>query len=274
MPDVYATITDADEAVLRILADTLEVRAADPGQAAIRAAFLAGVPIGAGSRCVEIGCGTGAVTRALAELPAVASVVGIDPSPFFLEQARQLAARQLAHEGERVEFVEGDARAVPLPDDSVDVVVFYTTLCHVLGPERALAEAHRMLRPGGVLAAFDGDYATPTCALGDADPLQACIDASIEFLVHDRWLARRLSALATAAGFAVEDQRSHGYVEAPTARPYFLALIDRGADLLVDTGRASAELATALKAEARRRSDARTFFGHIAYASVIARRDG
>ena len=88
------------------------------------------------------------MARALAALPAVASVVGIDPSPFFLERARQLAA-DLAGEGERVEFLEGDARAVPLPDGSVDVVVFYTTLCHVPGPERALAEAHRVLRPGG-----------------------------------------------------------------------------------------------------------------------------
>ena len=50
MPDVYATITDADEAVLRALADTLEVRAADPGQAAIREDFLADVPFPDGAR--------------------------------------------------------------------------------------------------------------------------------------------------------------------------------------------------------------------------------
>lgn len=267
MPDVYATITEADEAVLRALADTLEVRAADPGQAAIRNAVLADVPFPDGARAVEVGCGTGPVARALAALPATASVVGIDPSPFFLQRARELAGEVLG-----LEFAEGDARALPLADGSADVVVFYTTLCHVPVPERALAEAHRVLRPGGVLAAFDGDYATPTCALHDGDPLQACIDASVEFLVHDRWLARRLPALAAASGFEVEHQRSHGYVEAPTARPYFLALIDRGADLLTTAGRIGAELAAALKAEARRRSEAGTFFGHIAYASVLARR--
>jgi SAM-dependent methyltransferase len=272
VPDVYATITAADEAVLERLAETLEIRAADPGQAAIRAEFLADVPLGQGARVAEIGCGTGPVVRALAALPGVASVVGIDPSPYFLERARQLATRHLANGPADVELVEGDARAVPLPDGSLDAVVFYTTLCHVPEPERALAEARRVLRPGGVLAAFDGDYATPTCALGAADPLQACIDASVEFLVHDRWLGRRLAALATEAGFAVERQRSHGYVEAPAARPYFTALIDRGADLLVAAGRAGPELAAALKAEGRRRSEAGTFFGHIAYASVLARR--
>jgi SAM-dependent methyltransferase len=269
MPDVYATITDADEAVLRALADTLEVRAADPGQSAIREDFLADVPFPDGARVVEVGCGTGPVARALAALAAVESVVGVDPSPFFLQRARELGGDLRG-----LEFAEGDARELPLADASVDVVVFYTTLCHVPTPERALAEAHRVLRPGGALAAFDGDYATPTCALGGADPLQACIDASVEFLVHDRWLARRLPALAAAAGFDVEQQRSHGYVEAPTARPYFLALVDRGADLLVAAGRAGPELAAALKTEARRRSEAGSFFGHIAYASVVARRAG
>jgi SAM-dependent methyltransferase len=53
------------------------------------------------------------------------------------------------------------------------VVVFHTILCHVPGPHLALAEAARVLRPGGWLAVFDGDYATTTLALHPSDPLQA-----------------------------------------------------------------------------------------------------
>jgi hypothetical protein len=65
--------------------------------------------------------------------------------------------------------------------------------------------------------------------------------------------------------------RSHGYVEALEGS-YMLTLIDRGAEALLQDGRIGAEIAAALKAEARRRSATHTWFGHIAYASVLARK--
>ena len=51
-----------------------------------------------------------------------------------------------------------------------------------------------------------------------------------------------------------------------------LGIVDRGADVLVATGRLKHEAGEALKAEARRRSDAGEFYGHIAYASLVARK--
>ena len=74
-----------------------------------------------------------------------------------------------------------------------------------------------------------------------------------------------------AAGFTIEPTRSHGYVEAPEAG-YMLSWIDRGADVLLQNGRISVEAAEALKAEARRRSKGKEWFGHIAFASVLARK--
>jgi hypothetical protein len=72
------------------------------------------------------------------------------------------------------------------------------------------------------------------------------------------------------AGFHVECLRGHSYVEAPASAGYMLAIVDRGADALVGSGRIGEDTAAALKAEARRRSDAGEFFGHIAYVSLIA----
>ena len=118
---------------------------------------------------------------------------------------------------------------------------------------------------------FDGDYATTTVAISDHDPLQVCADAAMAALVHDRLLVRRLPALARVAGYEVIRLRSHAYTE--TTQPnYMLTIIDRGADALVATGQIGTDTAKALKAEARRRAEEGTFFGHIAYASIIARR--
>ena len=65
MPDVYATIEHAEEAVQERLADVLELRAADLQQRAMLEDYLADLPLPAGARILEIGCGTGAVTRTL-----------------------------------------------------------------------------------------------------------------------------------------------------------------------------------------------------------------
>jgi ubiquinone/menaquinone biosynthesis C-methylase UbiE len=231
----------------------------------MREAYFSDIAFPPSARVAEVGCGPGPVARALAARPGVGDVVGVDPSPIFIEKGRELA-RDLPN----LTFVEGDARALPFEDGSFHVAVFHTTLCHVPEPELALAEASRVLTDDGLLAVFDGDYATVTCATGDFDPLQACAEACVDFLVHDRWLVRRLPRLVRAAGFELGRFRSHSYMEAPSSAGYMLAIIDRGADALHAGVRVTPEAAEALKAEARRRSDAGEFYGHIAYASLIA----
>jgi hypothetical protein len=138
-------------------------------------------------------------------------------------------------------------------------------------PDRALAEALRVLRPGSWLAAFDGDYATTTVALGLHDPLQTCVDSTMASSVTDRFLVRRLPALVREAGGEVTRIRSHGFVET-TEGQYMLTVVDRGADILRAQRQIDDDTAEALKAEARRRVQQGTFYGHIAYGSLIARK--
>jgi len=248
------------------LADVLETRGAEPQQQALRRTFLSEIEFPEQARVLEVGCGTGVLTRQLARWPGVGSVLGVDAAPYLLSRGRELAA-----DLSNVSFDEADARSLPFEDEAFDVVVFDSTLSHVPGPERALAEAIRVLRPAGWLAAFDGDYATATVALGDHDPLQACVDAMMANSVHDRWLVRRLPALARGCGFEIASFRSHGFVEVAGGE-YMLSVVDRGADVLRASGQIDDETAAALKTEARRRVQTVTFFGHIAYASLTARK--
>jgi ubiquinone/menaquinone biosynthesis C-methylase UbiE len=266
MPDVYNTITTADPSMVQRISSVLEIRAADPQQKTMLKSYLAEIDFPLNARVLEVGCGTGAVTRQLATWPNVAQVIGIDPSPVFVAKARELGTHL-----DTLSFQEGDAYKLALDDNSMDAVIFHTTLCHLSRPHDALKEAYRVTCPGGWLAVFDGDYASITFGTGDFDPLQMCADAFRAYFIFDSWLARRTPMLAKTAGFTVVSYRSHGYTESSSPE-YMLTIVDRGADALAAAGQIGSPLAEALKAEARRRVEAHRFFGHINYTSLIARK--
>lgn len=267
MPDVYSVLRDLDQSTQEQIAGVLELRGSDPGQQAMRTSFLDEIPIHPGSDVLEVGCGTGVLTRRLATLPGVGSVLGVDPVPFLLTRARELSAG-----APNLWFEEADGASLPFDDARFDVVVFDSTLSHMVQAGAGLAEAKRVLRPGGVLAAFDGDYATATVALQDNDPLQVCVAATMANSVNDRWIVRRLPRLFRDLDFEITSIRSYGYVE--TGGGYVLTLIERGADFLAAATTIAPETAANLKAEAHRRVAEGTFFGHIAYGSVVGRKAG
>ena len=102
-------------------------------------------------------------------------MTGIDQSPAFIAAAERLAADDGV--GDRVEFVVGDAHALDFPAASFDAAVAHTLVSHVRDPLAVLAEAARVVRPGGRVAIFDGDYAVadvrllrPAARPGDGAP--------------------------------------------------------------------------------------------------------
>jgi ubiquinone/menaquinone biosynthesis C-methylase UbiE len=110
-----------------------------------------------GATVLDVGCGPGSITVDIAGRVAPGRVLGIEPVPGILEQAREHAAG-----AGNVEFAIGDVYALDHPDDSFDVVHAHQVLQHLTDPVAALREMLRVCRPGGVVAARDADYAAMT----------------------------------------------------------------------------------------------------------------
>jgi len=266
--DLYTRIREQPGDVLDTIAKSLNVRASEPAMQTICARYMAQITLPEGAHVLEMGCGNGATTKLIMQHVGPAQLVGIDPSRVFLDMARATFAGE-----PRVSFVLGDAVTTGQADASFDLVVAHTVYSHLVDPEGALAEARRVLRPGGQLVIFDGDFATVTVALCDSDPLQSAVGAVLRHMVHAPYLMRRLPALVTAAGFTVQSVEPYGYVQ--TKSPDFLlTLLSRGTNAASQAGEIGQELVDGFDQEARRRVANGTFYGAILFLSLTARKDG
>ncbi|WP_051427161.1 class I SAM-dependent methyltransferase [Arthrobacter sp. H20] len=102
-------------------------------------------------RVLEIGSGGGAMVARLLQAYPDITMTALDPDPTMVEASRH----RLTGYGDRVDAVTGDATRLRFDAETFDVVVSFLMLHHVGAWERALAEAVRVLRPGGVLIGYD-----------------------------------------------------------------------------------------------------------------------
>lgn len=266
MADPYSDLGTQDVALQERIADAMETRCKEPAQIAIRKEYLQDLDLPENAVALELGSGTGHVTQDLITLAGAATAHGIEPSPVMVARAQ----KQFAGD-KRLSFAIGDAKETRLAEESFDLVLMHTLLCHVPGPEDVIREAYRILKPGGVLAICDGDYSTATAQIADYDPLDQLIKYMINQNVTNLWIMRQITGLLTECGFRLGASKGHGYVAEGEAA-YFLTVIDRGADRMVEDGLLFPETAIALKAEARSRVSANSFFGFMSYVSQIARK--
>ncbi|MCP4965934.1 MAG: methyltransferase domain-containing protein [bacterium] len=136
--------------------DAVVVGAHAERSVATSAAFL--IPrLADGLHLLDFGCGPGSITVDLAHrLAPSGSVVGVDSSQAALEIARHDAAAG------NLDYVRGSVYDLPLPSDTFDIAYGHQVLQHLGDPVAALREVRRVLKPGGVVAVRDADYATMT----------------------------------------------------------------------------------------------------------------
>lgn len=163
--------------------------------------LLDALAIRPGESVLEVGCGSGVIMRELARRTAGANrLIGRDMSPYLLREARELARR--AGFLDFIDFGEGRAEALPVPDAAVDVALS-STVFEEGDAERMLAEIVRVTRPGGrvgiVVRAVDMPFWVNL-------PLDAALKAKVDAPnmigggvaakgVADASLYRRLAAL-------------------------------------------------------------------------------
>ena len=110
-------------------------------------------------RVLDVGCGTGVVTRDVAVcVGAAGGVVGVDPSRALLAVARRRPGG--GGPGARPTYRHGDGLGLPFPPASFDVTLAVTVLLHVPAGDRILGEMMRVTRPGGRVAVLDQDFGT------------------------------------------------------------------------------------------------------------------
>jgi SAM-dependent methyltransferase len=154
-----------------------------------------------GLRWLDVGCGNGAFTEMLVERCAPASVHGIDPSQEQLEYARARPALRAA------QLRQGDAMALPYPDEGFDAAVMPLVIFFVPEPARGVAEMARVVCPSGMIAAYSWDMLgggfpyealrAEMRALGVSALAPPSPDASRMDAMRDLWAGAGLEAVET-----------------------------------------------------------------------------
>ncbi len=195
VPSVFETTRPAS-------ADYLTRFAASDAGRDYKARMLDALDLRAGLAVLDAGCGPGADLPALAEAVAPGgTVIGVDRDQEMLDAAAE--AHVAARPG--VELRRADVHALPLDDASVDRARTDRVLQWVEDPARALAEFHRVLRPGGRLVMAEPDWDTLVVDHPDPALSRAYTRHVTERVIRNAAIGRQLARLAADAGFRVPE---------------------------------------------------------------------
>jgi ubiquinone/menaquinone biosynthesis C-methylase UbiE len=268
--DIFRLAPRMDATVLETIAARLEFRGTDEGYARRSQAYLPRLPLAHARRILALGCGTGIEVRALRRLTRPdTAIIGVDHSPALVETARRLTTDEgLA---DNVTYQVGDAHHLPYGDAEFDIITLHTLISHVEDPLQVLGEARRLVRPGGTVAVFDGDYASLTFAYPDHALAKTIEEKLIQLIVANPRIMRDLPRLLHETGLELIEADGALYANIGSSR-FWVGAAESYGVLLARSGLLSPALVDDWRAFQVRSVTENTFFGASNYYTYLTRR--
>jgi 2-polyprenyl-3-methyl-5-hydroxy-6-metoxy-1,4-benzoquinol methylase len=193
MADLFQIIDDIDADKQAIIVRRLEDRAQMPKFAAIRENYFDKIGLPVAGRIHELGCGTGAVCRAIASRPGfIGTVIGSDLSALLIETAKEITAKSGL---KNIEYYQADGQGSDAHEGQYDLVLAHTVISHVGNPAAFLREAIRLAKPGGQIILHDGDYASMTFNTNTPELDLKMPDLILQAVVANRYVMREIPRL-------------------------------------------------------------------------------
>lgn len=203
--DPHRFINELDHKAIERLIQRLENRGQDRVFSRLLDGYITKLNFENSPRILEIGCGTGVVTRAVVQAPNFSGfVIGADHSPILIRHARRLAEK--AGLTRSLEYDIQDAHKLSYPDANFDIAIAHTVISHVTDPRQVLKELARVVRPNGMIVIFDGDYASLTYACQD-EALGGRMDHALGAATfNNRIIMRTLPKILGEIGLVLEQK--------------------------------------------------------------------
>lgn len=268
--DPHRFVNELDEPAIERLAIRLESRAQDNVFARLLNKYVARLAMPPFAKLLEVGCGTGAVLRSILQRSDFKGrAVGIDQCGFFIDVANKFA--QSEGIDTRLNFQVGDAHCLDFPSATFDIVIAHTLISHVTEPLMALSEMARLVRPGGTVVIFDGDYASLTYAYPDHSFGHRMDVALASSTFNNPRIMRDLPRLLPELGLKLETAWGDAVVEIGSAS-FFKSFAETYVPYVKKAGSLPAQAVEAWHEEQQQEMRRGTFFAACNYYTYIARR--